>query len=73
MTKPAKHRWFVSYKQLTSLRHARATETFANEIDAKRFVQSKMSEKDIYAGTINPHRPKRTVTSHQIAGWLDEG
>jgi hypothetical protein len=67
--------WFVSFKKLESLReHARQTQTFATEIEAKKFARSRMDDKGIamYAGTINPHWPKRTLSSHQIADWLDE-
>jgi hypothetical protein len=72
--KPAKHIWFFSYKRSGVHRdHARQTETFATEIEAREFARSKIDEKDLYAGTINPYVPKRTVSSCQIDDWLDEG
>jgi hypothetical protein len=49
------------------------TKTFANESDAKKFARSQNGPTDkIYAGTINPFQPKRTITSAQIINWLDE-
>lgn len=73
MIERTKHTWFVSYKKSAANRdHARQTETFATEIEAKKFVQ-KVEEKGLFAGTINPHWPKRTISSDQIADWLDEG
>jgi hypothetical protein len=47
------------------------TKTFANESDAKSFARSK-NWTNTYAGTINPYRPKRTITSAQIVDWLGE-
>jgi hypothetical protein len=68
--KRIKNIWFVSFKNINS----RMTKTFANESDAKRFARSKNGPTDqIYAGTINPHKPKRTITSAQIVDWLEEG
>jgi hypothetical protein len=73
MIKRTKHVWFVSFKKLGSVRdYTRQAETFASELEAKNFARARIDDKNMYAGTINPCRPKRTVSSHQIADWLDE-
>jgi hypothetical protein len=73
MIKRTRHIWFVSYKRVGSIREsARQAETFASELEAKNFARARIDDKNMYAGTINPCRPKRTVSSHQIADWLDE-
>jgi hypothetical protein len=67
--------WFVSFRNIRMEEHdhSRMTKTFANEFDAKTFARSKTGPTDkIYAGTINPHKPKRTITSEQIVNWLEE-
>jgi hypothetical protein len=54
-------------------RSPRETHTFATEAEAKMFAQTKLEEGQIvFAGTINPHSPKRVVLSRDIAGWLVE-
>jgi hypothetical protein len=41
----------------------RRTETFASEHPAKGFAKAKLVHtENITAGTLNPHRPKRTVS-----------
>ncbi len=41
------------------------------EAEAKAFARSKLEEGlTVYAGTINPHTPKRLVPSSQIYVWL---
>jgi hypothetical protein len=75
MIKRTKHIWFVSFQniRIEEHDHSRMTKTFANESDAKKFAKSKNGPMDrIYAGTINPYQPKRTITSAQIINWLDE-
>jgi hypothetical protein len=47
------------------------TRTFQSEDDAKRFALRMLAaEKRPIAGTLNPHRPKRTISSSQVADWV---
>jgi hypothetical protein len=49
------------------------TETFRNELDAKKFARAKLAEtKNVGAGTLNPHPPKRTIASAPMLEWLEE-
>jgi hypothetical protein len=53
--------------------HARATETFTNEREAKKFARAKLIDTiNVSAGTLNPHLPKRTVAPAQMLEWLEE-
>jgi len=53
--------------------HARATETFPNEREAKKFARAKSAEnQNVSAGTLNPHLPKRTIAATQMLEWLEE-
>jgi hypothetical protein len=77
MAERSKHTWYVSFKPKKTIpgkrAHSRATETFPNETDAKRFAKAKMVDTPtVTAGTLNPHRPKRTVSAAQILEWLQE-
>jgi hypothetical protein len=50
-----------------------AADTFRTEQEAKAFARAKLAESlNINAGTINPHLPKRTISSAQLLDWLDE-
>jgi hypothetical protein len=52
---------------------ARATETFPNEREAKKFARAKLVETpNVTAGTLNPHLPKRTIAATQIVQWLEQ-
>jgi hypothetical protein len=67
--------WYVSFevRQREKREHARATETFPNEREAKKFASAKLAEtQHVTAGTLNPHLPKRTIASAQILEWLKE-
>ena len=68
--------WFVSYdppRRENKRSHTRATETFPNEQEAKKFARAKLAETPfVNAGTINPHLPKRTVASARMLEWLEE-
>jgi hypothetical protein len=69
--------WFVTYRLIGSSRgrgeHRRLSDTFSNELDAKKFAMARVADaRDITAGTINPHLPKRTIGSAQIPDWLNE-
>jgi hypothetical protein len=68
--------WYVTIEvrkrgTLPKRRSPRETRTFGTEAEAKTFARSKLDEGVIvYAGTINPHTPKRLVPSSQIYAWL---
>ena len=68
--------WYVTFEVrkrgiLPKLRSPRETRTFATEDEAKTFARSKFEEGlTVYAGTINPHVPKRLVSSSQVQDWL---
>jgi hypothetical protein len=68
--------WYVTFEvhkrgMLLKQRSPRETKTFATEDEAKIFARSKFEEGlTVYAGTINPHTPKRLVPSLQIDAWL---
>ena len=66
--------WYVSFELPQGKRAlARATETFPNEREAKKFASGKLVDTpNITAGTLNPHVPKRTIASTQIVQWLEE-
>jgi hypothetical protein len=69
--------WFVSFepKKLRPGKRpfSRATETFRSEFQAKEFAKQKLAEgQDVRAGTLNPHLPKRVISSAQIIQWLEE-
>jgi hypothetical protein len=72
----AKGTWYVSFesKRASGKRpQARLTETCPNEREAKVFARVKLAEgSSVNAGTLNPYRPKRTITSTQIPDWLKE-
>ena len=71
--------WYVTFESrpriLRASRHSpRETRTFATEDEAKIFARSKLDEGLIvFAGTINPHLPRRHVASSHIQTWLSEG
>ena len=66
--------WYVSFELAPGKRAlARATETFPNEREAKKFAREKIVDTSIVtAGTLNPHLPKRTIAATQILEWLEE-
>jgi hypothetical protein len=42
-------------------------------LEAKEFAKQKLTEaKNVTAGTLNPHLPKRVISSAQIIEWLKE-
>jgi hypothetical protein len=48
--------------------------TFETEAEAKGFARTKLNEGlVIYAGTINPHLPRRVIPSRGISFWLEVG
>jgi len=54
-------------------RSPRETRTFATEAEAKKFARVKLEEElVVFAGTINPHSPKRLILSYDISSWVEE-
>ena len=76
MTGAARPIWYVTFEIrkrgiLPKQRSLRETKTFVTEDEAKSFARSKLKEGlTVFAGTINPHMPKRLVLSSQVYGWL---
>jgi hypothetical protein len=74
--KPPKGKWYVSYEsneRVGKRAHARLTEIFRNEQDAKAFARAKLAEGlNTSAGALNPHLPKRTIASSQLLEWLND-
>jgi len=66
--------WYVSFDLPPGRRGlARATETFPNEQEAKKFARAKVVDtSNVTAGTLNPHLPKRAIASRQILEWLEQ-
>jgi hypothetical protein len=70
--------WYVTFAVrkrgiLPRQRSPRETKTFATEAEAKTFARLKLEDGLIvFAGTINPHLPKRLVPSSQIFAWVAE-
>jgi hypothetical protein len=69
--------WYVSFEQkrISPAKRAftRATETFRSELEAKEFAKQKLADtQNVSAGTLNPHLPKRVISSAQMSQWLDE-
>lgn len=74
-----KDRWYVAFdvpqsERLVEKRASpRATQLFENETEAKEFARTKFAMGlSVTAGTINPHFPKRRISSKLIPGWFDE-
>jgi hypothetical protein len=75
--KKSKAKWYVSFerkdRQPGRNHPLREAETFQTEQEAKAFAKARLSDSsNINAGTINPHLPKRTISSKQLRDWLDE-
>jgi hypothetical protein len=73
----SKDTWYVSFEPKARLSGQRGlmrtSETFRNEQDAKAFARARLADsRNINAGTINPHLPKRTISSKQLRDWLNE-
>jgi hypothetical protein len=66
--------WYVSFELPRGKRaQTRATETFPNEREAKKFARAKLVDTlNVNAGTLNPHLPKRTIAPAQMLEWLEE-
>jgi len=74
MANKSRGTWYVSFELRRQKRtHTRATETFPNELEAKKFARAKLVEApNVTAGTLNPHLPKRTIAATQMLEWLEE-
>jgi hypothetical protein len=74
MANKSRGTWYVSFDlPWSKRRHLRATETFRNEREAKKFARAKLVETpNVTAGTLNPHLPKRTIAATQIVQWLEQ-
>jgi hypothetical protein len=72
----SKGTWYVSCEsreRVGKRTQSRVTETFRTEREAKAFARAKLADGlNINAGTLNPHQPKRTISSIQLRDWLDE-
>jgi hypothetical protein len=70
--------WYVTFEIqqrgiLPRQRRPRETKTFATEQEAKFFARTKLDEGlAVFAGTINPHLPRRLIPATAIGGWLAE-
>jgi hypothetical protein len=67
--------WYVSFELPPAVKrgHGRATETFPNEREAKKFARAKLVDTiNVSAGTLNPHLPKRAIASAHLLEWLKE-
>ncbi len=68
--------WYVTFEvrkagSLRKQRRPRETSTFATEHEAKQFARAKLEEGlAVFAGTINPHLPKRVIPASGIHAWL---
>jgi hypothetical protein len=68
--------WYVAFRQPSEVPgvYVRNSVAFRTETDAKKFAGERLAEGcDITAGTINPHRPKRTIGLSLISAWLETG
>jgi hypothetical protein len=71
------HAWYVTVEMrkrgiLPKRRTARMTRTFETEAEAKDFARAKFDEGlVVFAGTLNPHVPKRLIPSGRILPWLE--
>lgn len=70
--------WYVTFEVrkrglLLRERSPRETKTFATEAEAKAFARAKLDDGlAVFAGTINPHLPRRLIPASSIAAWLAE-
>ncbi|WP_445222529.1 hypothetical protein ACKWRH_34780 [Bradyrhizobium sp. Pa8] len=71
--------WYVTFEvqkrgMLPRQRSPRETRTFVTEHDAKLFARAKLDEGlAVFAGTINPHLPRRLIPASGINAWLADG
>lgn len=75
---PRRDIWYVSYRSNImpkrddgERKFARATRRFRTEAEAKEFAQEIIAKGWLaIAGTINPYKPKKTVSSREILNWI---
>jgi hypothetical protein len=68
-SKTTKSSWYVSYPTM-GRKTNRTTETFQTEDEAKAFTLQKLDQGFVpSAGTVNPHKPKRTIAPSDMAAW----
>jgi hypothetical protein len=70
--------WFVTIEVrkrgvLLKPRSPRETRAFATEAEAKIFARLTLDQGGFvaFAGTINPHSPRRLIPSVQVPAWLE--
>jgi hypothetical protein len=70
--------WYVTIElhksgTLPKPRSPRFTSTFETEAEAKDFARTKLREgRLVFAGTLNPVSPRRTVFSQDIPAWVSD-
>lgn len=71
--------WYISYRSKIGPQQenerpiVRATRRFKTEADAKQFAIEVIRDGwSAIAGTIDPHKPKRTISSRKILDWIAE-
>jgi hypothetical protein len=68
-------RWYVAFQNPDAAEgeyYVRNTRTFSTEWEAKQFAEKRLAEGcNVYAGTLNPHLPKRTIGPPEIEHWLN--
>ena len=70
--------WYVSYRSNImpkrdngERRFVRATRKFKDEDEARQFAKEIIEKGwSAIAGTLNPHKPKKTIASTQILDWI---
>jgi hypothetical protein len=74
--KKAKAIWYVTFRPKERQgKRVQASEglSFQTEREAKAFARAKLADGlNVSAGTLNPHQPKRTISSIQLREWLNE-
>jgi len=69
--------WYISYRSNIARKNGeqqgivRATRRFKTETEAKQFAQEIIAQGWLaIAGTINPHTPKKAISSRKILDWI---
>jgi hypothetical protein len=69
--------WYVTFEvpksnTLPKRRHPKLSRAFETESEAREFARAKFySGLIVTAGTINPHLPRRAITSEEIIAWIE--
>ena len=71
--------WYISYRSKIRPKHdseqsiMRGARRFKSETEAKKFAQEIITNGwSASAGTINPYKPKKVISSRQILAWIAE-